>query len=187
QAARLGQRVMQLDVDKVFDRLAQALGGRGFGQHGNFSLLCGGGHTLPSQQTKKQRATRLDKKSRIQTPVGAPDPFHMPTGLADGLGVESLPRCSPQHWHRYAPVDQDEFLHPINVAEQRTLRWVPRATRWLGRLRRSSESECKNQVLHVKKNFHPQSLQKQNFPLLMRRDRAKWLSRKLKIFFGECD
>ena len=38
-----------------------------------------------------QAKTRQDKKSKDPDADRGDEPFHMPTGLADGLGVESLP------------------------------------------------------------------------------------------------
>src|SRR2546421_10870300 len=115
----------------------------------HFSLLCGVGH-IPSQ-TKKRHDKRLNKKARIQTPVGAPDPFHMPTGLADGLGVESLPRCAPQWSHRFAPALRLTLVRSEQACPERALRvegrrgatgsaiGFPAPPERLGQLRRSSD------------------------------------------------
>ena len=46
------------------------------------------------------------------------DPFHVPTGLADGLGVESLPRFHSYNVNRFAPAESPELQTKIKVSDE---------------------------------------------------------------------
>jgi len=107
-------------------------------------------------------ATLQDKNTedlkRIETPRRRIDPFHVPTELADGLGVESLPRlpggcrflsisalATPC---RFAPAAQQSEKYFGSSRSDAKLfiapHWVLRAARWQGGLGGQAGEYSKN-------------------------------------------
>ena len=84
--------------------------------------------------------TQLEQnnKSKDRNANGRVDPFHMPTELADGLGVESIPRprLLSKTDSRLAPVSSKPSWIRFDGGELQAFHWVLRAFQRLGRLRR---------------------------------------------------
>jgi len=80
-------------------------------------------------------------------------PFQKPTGLADGLGVESLPRCHTTTFGTGLPLPLDSLSR--KASRSNTLHdGFPAPLDGSRGLGGQAKAECKNGFTPVKKNFH---------------------------------